>query len=120
MRDKANIEVKCPHCGREVMLQRHPERTWRMYAVCPCTSKPFLECDASVSISVDPLATKLLEDVDGVGREVAMAMFHAGIRTLADADQASDGTLLSIAGIGPVTLRTIREHIQEMRRGWEI
>lgn len=41
-------KIKCPSCGREIELQPHPERPWRVVGYCACSHGAVVEMDASV------------------------------------------------------------------------
>lgn len=96
----------CPKCGAVLELKPHPRHEGRMVGTCECQRGPVLEIDAPAGRSS---ASLLLEDVPGIGREIALACFKFGIRTLTDVALLSDEDLLMIPGIGKRTLEKLRE-----------
>jgi len=55
-----------------------------------------------------------LMTLPGVNVEIAEALYNADLISLDDVGRADDDRLLSISGIGPVTLKRIREHLGEL------
>jgi hypothetical protein len=61
-----------------------------------------------VAASMRAAAVKKLQTLDGVGEEIAGALYDAGFRTPTAVRLAPDADLIGIAGIGEQNLHTIR------------
>ena len=99
------LTINCSVCGRAITeFHPHPNRPGRIRGYCPCNPiGPVVETNAP--------DYPALTDI-GVSAEIAGALWKAGLITVDDIRQADDETLLSIAGIGPVTLEKIKTYFE--------
>lgn len=100
--------IKCPRCGLELLLIPHPVKRGRVIANCRCNPLgPVYEGNAPASKAV----VSGIRDLP-IDDETVRAMNERGYFTLSDVAGASDEELLEIPGIGPATLKKIRDYLE--------
>lgn len=91
---------ECPCCGEQLRWEKVGNRE---HGYCKCNPYgPVIERDVLENPWHELLA------IPGVNREIAKALCAIGLCSIAEIEKATDETLLSVPGIGPIRAAKIR------------
>jgi len=82
-----------------------------------CEWQNYVEKHGGIEMIVQKLFPRTIRTMPKLNDEVKRELANIGIESLQQLSLASDKQLLSIKGIGPVKLKAIREHCEDMAKG---